>query len=223
MAGTIGAVGNNGKGVVGVNWSVSILNAKFLGSRGGTTANAIKAVDYFTDLKVNRGIPVIATNNSWGGGGYSAGLYDAIERANKAGILFIAAAGNNTTNIDATPQYPAAYSNSNIISVAAIDAGGNLASYSNYGATLVDIAAPGSNITSTLPIATRKSATSGYGTYSGTSMATPHVTGAVALYASKYPTATAAEIKNAILSNAIPLGSVTGKVATNGRLDLSKF
>jgi len=93
VAGTIGAVGGNGKGVAGVCWSVKLMNAKFLGRRGGSTANAIKAVDYFTDMKTRHNLNLIATSNSWGGGGYSQALEDAIERANNAGILFIAAAG----------------------------------------------------------------------------------------------------------------------------------
>ena len=222
VAGTIGGVGGNGLGVAGINWKVKLLSAKFLGSRGGTTANAIKAVDYFTALKLN-GLNIVATNNSWGGGGFSQGLQDAIERANNAGILFVVAAGNSTINIDATQSYPASYPNSNIIAVAAITSTGALASYSNYGATMVDIGAPGSDIWSTIPVASRKTIVSGYATYNGTSMATPHVTGACALYASIYPGTSAAAIKSAILSSAISTASLTGKVQTGGRLNVSGF
>lgn len=226
VAGTIGGVGGNGKGVAGVVWNVKMMGAKFLGSRGGTTANAIKAVDYFTGLK-NKGVNVVATNNSWGGGGYSQALYDAIERANQAGILFVAAAGNSGTNNDATPSYPASYANSNIIAVASITSTGGLSNFSQYGATSVDIGAPGSAIWSTVPVASGKgkNATvgSGYASYNGTSMATPHVSGAVALYASLNPGASAAQIKAAILGSATPTGSLAGKVATGGRLNVSGF
>jgi len=224
VAGTIGAVGGNGKGVAGVVWNVKIITAKFLGRRGGTTANAIKAVDYITDLKTRHALNIIATNNSWGGGGFSQALQDAIERANQAGILFIAAAGNGGSDgvgddNDATPSYPASYPNTNIIAVAAITSTGAKASYSNYGATSVDIGAPGSGIYSTLPNKTKN----GYGSYSGTSMATPHVTGAVALYAASHSGASAAEIKQAILDSAIPTPSLAGKCVTGGRLNVGGF
>jgi len=225
VAGTIGAVGGNGKGVAGVCWNVKLMNAKFLGKRGGTTANAIKAVDYFTDLKTWHRINLVATNNSWGGGGYSQGLYDAIERANQAGILFIAAAGNNGADIDKSPSYPASYKNTNIIAVASIDKDGAISSFSNYGATSVDLGAPGSGINSCLPVSSRGKIASGYGSYSGTSMATPHVTGAAALYAASNPKASASDIKNAILNlnSVVPTTSLSGKCVTGGRLNVSGF
>ncbi|OHE79496.1 MAG: peptidase S8 [Lysobacterales bacterium GWF1_69_6] len=227
VAGTIGAVGGNGTGVAGMCWSVKLMGAKFLGSRGGTTANAIKAVDYFTDMKQRHGLNLVATNNSWGGGGFSQALKDAIDRADAAGILFIAAAGNSGTNNDATASYPSGYASNNVIAVAALTNTGALASYSQYGATTVDIAAPGSGIWSTVPVASGKgkNATvgSGYASYNGTSMATPHVTGAAAMYAARHPGATAAQIKAAILNNAAPTPSVQGKVATNGRLNVESF
>lgn len=227
VAGTIGGIGNNGKGVVGVNWNIKMISCKFLGTNGGTTANAIKAVDYVTNLKTKHNLNIVATNNSWGGGGYSQGLYDAIERANNADILFIAAAGNSGTNNDATPSYPSSYSNSNIIAVAAITSSGGLASYSQYGNSSVDIGAPGSGIYSTVPASTRvkgkTSIKSGYANYSGTSMATPHVTGAAALYAASHSGSSAATIKSAILSAAISTSSLSGKCVTGGRLDASGF
>ncbi|QIP16045.1 S8 family serine peptidase [Spirosoma aureum] len=211
VSGTIGGKANT-IGVVGVNWNVRLISAKFLGRKGGTTANAIKAVDYLTNLK-SRGINVVASNNSWGGGGYSQALYDAISRANDAGIMFIAAAGNSGTNNDTSPSYPSNYNLPNVIAVAAIDQNGGLASFSQYGANTVDIGAPGVGIYSTTAFDT-------YSSYNGTSMATPHVTGAVALYASTHPGASVAQIRNAILSSAVPTASLSGKTVTGGRLNV---
>jgi subtilisin family serine protease len=209
-----------------VCWNVKMIGAKFLGSNGGTTANAIKAVDYFTNLKTRKTNPVniIATNNSWGGGGYSQALKDAIDRANTAGILFVAAAGNSGTNNDATASYPSGYTSGNIIAVASITNAGALSSFSQYGATTVDIGAPGSGVISCVPVSgSRKSIVSGYASYNGTSMATPHVTGAVALYKSINPNATAADIKTAIMNAATATTSLNGKCASGGRLNVSGF
>lgn len=217
VAGTIGAKGGNRMGVAGVNWNVQLISAKFLGSRGGTLANAIRAIDYMTDLKVRHGLNIVATNNSWGGGGFSQLLQNAIERANQAGILFIAAAGNSGNNNDSNPAYPASFPNSNIISVASINDNGSRSGFSNYGASTVHIGAPGSGIWSTVPGRWNRSS---YGSSSGTSMATPLVAGAAALYASAHPNATASEIKNAILSNAIPTPSLAGATITGGRLSI---
>ena len=222
VAGTIGAVGGNEKGVAGVCWSIKILSAKFLGRNGGTTANAIKAVDYFTNLKKS-GLNIVATNNSWGGGGFSQALKDAIDRAGAANILFIAAAGNSGTNNDVTASYPSGYTSANIIAVASITSAGGLSSFSQYGATTVDIGAPGSGINSSVPVSSKGKVVSGYANYSGTSMATPHVTGAAALYASTHPGATAVQIKAAILDSAIATTSLSGRCVTGGRLNVSGF
>ena len=225
VAGTIGAVGGNGIGVAGVAWNVKMISAKFLGPNGGSVTAAIQALDYLTDLKVNRGVNIVAANNSWGGGGYSSALHAAIIRAANAGILFVAAAGNSTLNNDATANYPSNYSTlvsvpgtpaasyESVIAVASITSTGGLSSFSNYGATQVDIGAPGSSILSTLPGNT-------YGVYSGTSMATPHVTGAIASYAAAKPTASAAAIRQAILGSAVPTASLAGKTVTGGRLSV---
>ncbi|HEU0302561.1 MAG TPA: S8 family peptidase [Longimicrobium sp.] len=223
VAGTIGGVGGNGIGVAGVCWSVKLLNAKFLGNSGGTTANAVKAVDYFTDLKTRHGINLVATSNSWGGGGFSQALQDAIERANAADILFIAASGNSAVNCETSSCYPAEYPNANVIAVASITSTGAMSSFSNYGVTTIDIGAPGSGIVSTVPTGRKNNPTSGYASYSGTSMACPHVSGAAALYAAYHPGSSAAVIKAAILTSALPTASLNGRVVVNGRLNVSGF
>ncbi|RNI26464.1 peptidase S8 [Rufibacter latericius] len=220
VAGTIGAKNNN-SGVVGINWNVKMIVCKFLGPNGGSTAKAVKALDYLTDLKNRHGINIVASNNSWGGGGYSQALYDAIKRANAKNILFIAAAGNGGSdgrgdNNDVVANYPSNFNLPNVIAVAAITSSGGRATFSNYGAKTVHIGAPGQSIYST-------TAYNSYSNYSGTSMATPHVTGAAALYAASHPGSTAAAIKNAILSSATPTSSLTGKVVTGGRLNMSNF
>lgn len=210
VAGTIGAVGNNGVGVTGVNWRVKMAALKFLDASGsGYTSDAVRALDY----AVAKGIRV--TNNSWGGGGDSSSLRTAIQRAQTAGSIFVAAAGNDGQNTDVTVSYPASYSYDNIVSVAATDRNDALASFSNYGATTVDIAAPGVSILSTTPNNT-------YSTYNGTSMATPHVTGVVALVWDRNPTWTYRQVINQVLSTADPVTGLSGKVATGGRLNAAK-
>jgi subtilisin family serine protease len=226
VTGTIGAEGGNATGVAGVNWSVTYISGKFLGRNGGTTANAIKAVNYFTDLKVRHGLDIVATSNSWGGGGFSQALLDAINAGGNNDILFIAAAGNGGSdgvgdNNDTTASYPSNYqctangTHDCVIAVAAIASNGSLASFSNYGATTVDLGAPGVGINSTLPSNT-------YGSFSGTSMATPHVSGGAALYAATHPDRGGA-LKAAILNSVVPTPSLSGKTATGGRLNVSGF
>jgi subtilisin family serine protease len=224
VAGTIGGVGNNGKGVAGVCWSgIKMISAKFLGRRGGSTANAIAAVDYITDLKTRHNLNIVATNNSWGGGGFSQALQDAIGRANNANILFVAAAGNSAYDNDAQASYPSNYPNANIIAVASTTSTGGLSSFSQWGRTTVDIGAPGSGIWSTVPKSSKGQIVSAYASYNGTSMATPHVTGCAALYKSTRASATAADIKAAIMAAAVPTASLTNKVVSHGRLNCSGF
>ncbi|MAV90719.1 MAG: subtilase [Bdellovibrionaceae bacterium] len=204
VTGTIAASANNGKDIVGVAWHATVVGIKFLTDSGsGSLENAIKAIDYATKLGVHM------TSNSWGGGGRSEALLEAIQRAEAAGILFIAAAGNSSVNMDTRPQYPAGYDVPNIISVAAVDNAGNLASFSNYGRS-VHIAAPGVNILSTTP--------RGLQSWSGTSMACPHVSGVAALVYSHFPNMNYSEVKDRILASARPTASIRGKVAT-GMLD----
>jgi len=231
VAGTIGAVGDNpdwdGGGLLGVNWRVSIIAAKFLGTGGGDTAKAIKAIDYFIDLKARHGLDIVALNNSWVcyPDCYSQAFHDATIRAAKADILFIAAAGNEAADNDAHPVYPASYNTmkggstqpaaryDGVIAVAAITSAGDLAGWSNRGATAVDLGAPGEGIWSTTGSAY-------YQYWSGTSMATPHVTGAAALYASAHPGASGAQIRQALLDSAVKTPALRNKTATDGRLDI---
>ena len=197
VAGIIGAVGNNARGVVGVNWKVKLAAVKFLSASGsGSSANAIKAITYATELK-KAGHKVIATNNSWGGGASSIPLGNAIIAASQAGVLFIAAAGNSASNNDIIPFYPASYQIPNIISVASTSAGGALSSFSNFGVKTVHIAAPGSSIYSTLR-------GNGYGYKSGTSMAAPQITGLALLAASACGRLDMPGLRSTILTSATP-------------------
>ena len=193
VSGTIGAVGNNGIGVVGVNWNVQILACKFLdASGGGSLSGAITCLDFVKAMK-DRGANIVATNNSWGGGGFSQALSDAIQAQQKDGILFIAAAGNDSSNNDLVPTYPADYFLPNVISVAATTRFEGLANFSNTGAHSVYLGAPGEEILSTTPNNT-------YSVLSGTSMAAPHVTGVAALLAAQNPSRDWRAIKNLIVA-----------------------
>lgn len=224
VAGTVGAQGGNGVGVAGVAWNVTMIPLKFMQSGSGTVSNAIKAIKYLTDLKTRHGLNIVASNNSWGGNRYSQLLHDALISAAKQEILVVASAGNASANNDTTLVYPANYdttvssglqspaSYDAVISVASISQTGTLGSTSNFGAVSVDIAAPGESIVSTVP--------GGYGTKSGTSMAAPHVTGAIVLFAAAQSGRVPASlIRSAILAGATPTSSLTGKTVTGGRLN----
>jgi len=210
-AGTFGAVGNNGVGVTGVNWQCKIMALKFLNSAGsGSTSGALGALNY----AVNKGVKV--SNNSWGGGGFSQSMLDALNSAAGIGHVFVAAAGNGGAdqigdNNDSLPSYPASYNAANVISVASTTNNDTRSSFSNYGATSVDLGAPGSTIYSTYG--------SGYAYLSGTSMATPHVTGVVALVQTLNPTWTHVQVKQRILSTARPVSALSGITVTGGVLN----
>ncbi|MBI1935714.1 S8 family serine peptidase [Candidatus Woesearchaeota archaeon] len=215
VSGTIGAVGDNGKGIAGVNWNVKIMPIKFISYFGsGTEADAIKSINYARLMNVD------IMSNSWGGTKFSQGLKDAISAANDANILFVAAAGNFGKNSDLTPLYPAAFDNENIISVAATDHNDNLAGFSNYGAVSVDLGAPGVSIFSTVPTGNCSLCDpTGYKYLSGTSMATPHVSGAATLIKSKFPSLTYLQIKARLLNSAEHLKGLEGKSVSEGRLN----
>lgn len=207
-AGTIGAESDNALGIVGVSMDVSIMAIKFLDASGyGSLEDAVQALDYAAKSSAR------ILSNSWGGSGESEILKEAVGRTNDAGKLFIAAAGNNTTDIDKDDTaIPAAYTFENMLAVAAITNRGDLAYFSNYGATRVHVAAPGMNVYST-------SNKGGYDTMSGTSMAAPHVSGIAALVLSANPAYNFKDIKTRIIGSARPLRSLTGKVASGGLAD----
>ena len=230
VAGTIGAVGNNAQGVVGINWTTQIMALKFIGSNGfGTTLGAIQAIDYAVSMGVK------LTNNSWGClGCYSQAMEDSIQAANDAGMLFVAAAGNYRRgghNVDITPFYPANFDVPNVVSVAASSIFGGKAYFSNYGQQTVDLAAPGLGILSTIPdwlceIWESKGYPCmfpGYGWFSGTSMAAPHVTGALALLLASEPELSADELKKRLLENVSVEPAFARYTNTSGHLDLVKL
>jgi len=206
-SGTIGALGDNGVGITGINWNVKIVCIKFLSSGGsGSTAGAISSVDYATQMGVD------LTSNSWGGGGFSQALYDSIANAGVNEMAFVAAAGNSGVNTDTSPNYPSSYDLANIVAVAATDNNDGLASFSNYGAVTVDLGAPGVDTLSTLPGGS-------YGTNSGTSMACPHVAGVMGLMRALSPTVPVAQMKARLLAMAEDIPSLAGKCVSNGRLN----
>lgn len=214
VAGTIGGKGNNGKGVTGVNWNCKIVALRIANASGSISSTAaISAINYC----VGKGIKL--SNHSWGGGAYSQSMFNTISAARTAGHLVIAASGNGGAdgigdNNDSTPQYPASYNLDNVISVAAVNNDGNLAGFSNFGATSVDLAAPGVLIASSY-----NTNNTAYVYLDGTSMATPHVTGVAALVWTRYPSWTYSQVRGRLLSSVMARPSLSGKCVTGGILN----
>ncbi len=209
-AGTIGGVGNNGTGMTGVAWNMRLMALKFLSAGGsGTTSDAIECIDY---ARAN-GADIMS--NSWGGGGYSQALFDSIKAARDAGIIFVAAAGNDAQNNDVQQNYPCNYLLENVVSVAATTRTDALASFSNFGSGYVELGAPGQDIYSTV-----SDSNSSYDTYSGTSMATPHVSGALALMAAQFPGDSARQLINRLQRSVDRIPSLASRTSFGGRLNL---
>lgn len=216
VSGTVGAVGNNAKGVVGVCWTVRLVGLKIGSASGSVSVSAaISALDYC----VGKGIKL--SNHSWSGGAFSSSLNSAITNARTAGHMLVCAAGNGGAdgrgdNNNTIPQYPASYTQDNIIAVAALDNDNKLARFSNYGSTSVDLGAPGVTIASCY-----HSADNAYVYMDGTSMAAPHVTGAAALVWNHNPTWTYAQVRSKIFSTVKPVTALSGKCVTGGCLNVN--
>jgi subtilisin family serine protease len=214
-AGIIGAEGDNNQGIVGVNWQVQIMPLKFLGKNGfGDVKNAIEAINYAIDRK-RAGVNIRVISASWGSTQKSKALEDAIRKAGEEGILFIAAAGNDGTDNDKRPHYPSNYNLPNVISVAALDRNDSLTSFSNYGVKTVHIAAPGKDILSTWLDGSFREA-------SGTSMATPYVSGVAGLILANNPKISVEKLREKILSSVDKLDSLEGKIESGGRINAAK-
>ena len=214
-AGIIGAEGENDIGIAGVNWKVQIMPLKFMNAGGfGTTKDAIEAINYVIDRK-KAGVNVRIISASWGSTQRSRALEDVIRKAYENDILFVAAAGNASTNNDRSPHFPSSYNVPNVISVAALDRHDQLASFSNYGVKSVAVAAPGVDILSTW-------LGNEYEEKSGTSMATPVVAGVAALVVGENPRISVDDLRKRILASSDPIVALKGKTVTGGRINAAK-
>ncbi|GAA6171455.1 S8 family serine peptidase [Colwellia sp. KU-HH00111] len=213
VSGTIGGTGNNAQGVAGVNHDVSIVGCKFLDAAGsGATSDALECMDYMVALK-NSGINLRVLNNSWGGGGSSQAMIDAINASEAADILFVAAAGNDAVDNDVSPHFPSSYEHDSVLSVASTTHTDSMSGFSQWGLTSVDMGAPGSAILSTVP-------GGGYSSFSGTSMATPHVAGAAALVLSVNPELSVVELKELLMNSGDDNTELNGKTVSGKRLNI---
>lgn len=210
-AGTIGAEHNNDVGVAGVMSEVKLMAVKFLSDSGsGSLADAVESIDYATKMNVD------IMSNSWGGGGYSQVLFDSITAAKKKGIVFVAAAGNDNSNNDSRASYPASYQVDNVISVASHTAQDTLSSFSNFGKNSVHVAAPGSNILSTTP-------GNQYKVFSGTSMATPHVSGVIGLLVAEMGRMPVLDLRERLMATTVPVGAYRKTTQAGGRVNAYNF
>jgi thermitase len=214
-AGIIGAEGDNGLGIAGINWTIRIMPLKFMDANGsGTTKDAIEAINYVIDRK-RAGVNVRIISASWGSTAKSRALEDIIRKAYDEDILFVAAAGNSSSDNDQTPHYPSSYKLGNIVSVAALNRNDQLASFSNYGAKSVHVAAPGEEILSTW-------LEHGFAEKQGTSMATPFVSGVAALILAGNPKMSVDDLRTKLLKSVDKLPALNGKVSSGGRINAAK-
>ena len=214
-AGIIGAEGENDIGIAGVNWKVQIMPLKFMNAGGsGTTKDAIEAINYAINRK-KAGVNVRIISASWGSTQKSRALEDVIRKAYESDILFVAAAGNSSVNNDRTPHYPSSYNVPNVVSVAALDRNDQLASFSNYGVKSVALGAPGVDILSTW-------LGNAYEEKSGTSMATPVVSGVAALIVAQHPRMSVDDLRKKLLASTDPIVALKGKTVTGGRINAAK-
>jgi hypothetical protein len=221
VAGSIGAVGNNGSGVVGINWATSIMALKFMDAAGnGYVSDVINAIEFAMQVKqefaATGDADIRVLNNSWSGGGFSVALSDAVQRAGAAGMLFVAAAGNTGADHDQTPVFPADMAGANVLTVASTDYRDLLGAFSDFGATRVHVAAPGVLIRSTAWSADAPGGT--YGTRSGTSMATAYTSGVAGLVLS-HCNYTVGALRDALVRTVVPVPALDGRVQSGGRIN----